>query len=555
MKAPKLTLLAIFGMIVSDVFLSIGPLLPQFSGTIPQVFLKPAAAAIAIGLSSSVLIFPESTSHMVLAGMHKLNSTAASSMSMTVECLQKYPADTTEVEKLQGLRMALIAGWGALEPAMGFLQFDVSFGHWNAQDIANLREPIRQVLLNTLGLLDLEILGSRNREKANRVAAMKRPNDGEKPSEQKAQHEIGRHQLMESLNLLESMSREDVKQSILRSYQALLTASEPLLSACRGAFESISDGIHQNNTRRWFGRMALEELQQMHRKHEVALELLREEMSKFSSIANNALLESHKDAFDEAGHIQDAKTARSEISGMFVGFIFEDRLFNLATALETALAQTNLLEAERTRRRIWFPTGLRHFASWALGKSSTPALQVPTNQDLPVLDKTALKEMQERLKSTSKPIKRRNKLSSIILDTTHWFGSEEGVFGLRVLIVTIAVGVIAVNRNTAGFFYRERGIWALIMAQTGLVPYLADFTYAFVTRVAGTLLGGILGMLGWYIGSGHGPGNPYGLAAVMAVASVMLMWLRLYAPPQMLQAAIMTGATLILVVGYSYIDT
>ena len=45
------------------------------------------------------------------------------------------------------------------------------------------------------------------------------------------------------------------------------------------------------------------------------------------------------------------------------------------------------------------------------------------------------------------------------------------------------------------------------------------------------------------------------MAAVMAVISVIVMWLRLYAPPQHLPTAIIFGATVTLVIGYSYIDS
>lgn len=95
----------------------------------------------------------------------------------------------------------------------------------------------------------------------------------------------------------------------------------------------------------------------------------------------------------------------------------------------------------------------------------------------------------------------------------------------------------------------------MIMAQTGLLPHFSDFTFGFVFRLTGTFAGGIIGMLGWYIGSGNGPGNPYGLAAVMAVLAPIIMWGRLYAPQQHLATAIIFGATVMLVIGYSYIDT
>jgi len=51
--APKLVLLQIFAIIVSDVFLTTGPLLPSFQGAIPQVLVKPAALAVAIGMVST----------------------------------------------------------------------------------------------------------------------------------------------------------------------------------------------------------------------------------------------------------------------------------------------------------------------------------------------------------------------------------------------------------------------------------------------------------------------------------------------------------------------
>jgi hypothetical protein len=46
-----------------------------------------------------------------------------------------------------------------------------------------------------------------------------------------------------------------------------------------------------------------------------------------------------------------------------------------------------------------------------------------------------------------------------------------------------------------------------------------------------------------------------GLAAIMAVVLTILMWGRIFAPPAMLQALIMAGATCVLVVGYSFEDT
>ena len=86
-------------------------------------------------------------------------------------------------------------------------------------------------------------------------------------------------------------------------------------------------------------------------------------------------------------------------------------------------------------------------------------------------------------------------------------------------------------------------------------PYLN--CHSFVIRIGGTLLGLIMAILIWYIGrhstlirrvlcyshsgagNGGGNGSPYGLAASYAVLIVPVMFVRLFAPPQLLPGAIL----------------
>ena len=74
-------------------------------------------------------------------------------------------------------------------------------------------------------------------------------------------------------------------------------------------------------------------------------------------------------------------------------------------------------------------------------------------------------------------------------------------------------------------------------------------------RVVGTVLGGLIGMVCWYIGAGSGPGEPFGMAAVMAVVIVFLMWGRLFTSPALMQFWILMAATVFLTVAYSWVDT
>ena len=79
--------------------------------------------------------------------------------------------------------------------------------------------------------------------------------------------------------------------------------------------------------------------------------------------------------------------------------------------------------------------------------------------------------------------------------------------------------------------------------------------FSIVTRIAGTVIGCVLGMVLWYISTGTGRGNPYGLAAATGVAFIPLMFFRIFAPVALLLPAIMTCVTTLLIVGYSWIDT
>lgn len=99
---------------------------------------------------------------------------------------------------------------------------------------------------------------------------------------------------------------------------------------------------------------------------------------------------------------------------------------------------------------------------------------------------------QARLDVMRKPVGRhRQKGSMILLGIVHLLSSTEEVYALRVVVVTIAMAVPAVVPASAGFYYREKGLWGTIMAQLSLVPYASDFVPGLIIRGLGTVAGGI----------------------------------------------------------------
>ncbi|KAK0529713.1 hypothetical protein OC842_004149 [Tilletia horrida] len=152
----------------------------------------------------------------------------------------------------------------------------------------------------------------------------------------------------------------------------------------------------------------------------------------------------------------------------------------------------------------------------------------------------------------SNALQRFSRLVSNAYDTAC---STDGIFALRYALVSFAVWIPAVIPSSAGFYYQNRGLWALIMAQTGLTTTTGEAVFQIVGRLSGTAVGALLGMVAWYISAGSGYGNAIALAAVMAVVFVPLTFFRAFVPLPLLIPTMLTSVTLVLVVGYSWIDT
>ncbi|KAJ5958666.1 Brefeldin A sensitivity protein-related protein [Penicillium vulpinum] len=557
---PKFILLQIFGIIIIDVTLTIGPLLPSFNGTIPKVLIEPAAIGIGLGLVSHFLFFPRSTSHVVLAGMEDLVRLLKGPLDVTEKSL--LTGEDLAMADLQKIKMKSIAAYKDLKPALSFLPLDFSVGWWGAEDVKTMKKPIRQALITSLSLLEVHIArvgGYSKLKKLDQIIA-DRDSDSESQSdgnEKKRPHEAGMRQLMESINLVQALRSPEHESMRSETVEVLRESIKDILPACQEAVEIVAESLNTVN-KRWFGRPSQERLNQLHERSQTALQNLQALRTLFATETTERLIEIHAEVFDEDGMLKGLdETSLPRVRGITMGMIFEEQVLGVVDGWERVLGQLVALLKERQKIRLWLPKGLRYAVNWVRRKNAVSP--VTAAQD-PVIDpdvaETQSKSAQHHLRiSRGYRAKPGSRISRAIIGTYHWFINPEGLYALRMVVVTIALSIPAAIPSSAGFYYREKGLWALIMGQTTLVIYMADFTFSFICRAIGTVFGGVLGLVAWYIGSGNGKGNPYGLAAVMAVVLPMLMWGRIFAPPAMLQAMIMAGATCILVVGYSYDDT
>lgn len=545
-----------------DLFLTIGPLLPSFNGILPKLLIEPAAIGIGLGLASHILFFPTSTSHTVLDGMEGLVRLLKGPLDVTVAGL--IDGEDSELNDLRKLKMKIIEVNKKIEPAIGFLQLDFSVGRWGADDVKSLKEPIRQASVSTLSLLEFHIARLGGQEKLDKLQALtadraeESDTDANKKKEKKPPREVGRRQLMESVHLVQALRSPEHEAQRLEMLEAIREPSRKVLPVCQEASTLVADSIHAVNSSRWFGQSSKQQLDELCQRNQSVLETLQGLRATFATETTERLLQTNADIFGEDGMLKalDDSTMH-KVRGITLGMIFEEQVLGVVDSWERVLGQLVALMKERQKVRLWLPRGLRYAVDWVLrGSRVAPVLAAQSPAVDPDLVEEQSKAAQQQLRiSRGYRVKRRSGLGKVILGTYHWLINAEGMYALRLVIVTIALAIPAVIPSSAGFYYRQKGLWALIMGQTTVVVYMSDFTLSLVSRAVGTVVGGVAGLVAWYIGSGHGSGNPYGLAAIMAVVIVLLMWGRIFAPLALLQATIMGGATCILVIGYSYDDT
>ncbi|PYH47060.1 uncharacterized protein BP01DRAFT_421952 [Aspergillus saccharolyticus JOP 1030-1] len=551
---PKATFTAIFGTIISDLFLIYIPLLPSFNGTLPLTLAKPAGVGIGLGFACSVLFFPQSTSRVILNGMEEIIELLTHPLAFTMETLGKRDPDL-DMALLRQTQIRIIGEYRKAEPALAFLPLDFSIGCWGAQHVGALKEPIRQAIGATLSLLEFHMNRLSGKARAKEVLLKYVDQIEAKDEKVKGSREVGRHQLQEMARMLDGLRNSDTEPIPEETLQAFVSTASKAIEACVVALHAAKDCIHMVNSRPWYRRPSPESRDELCQRSRKALDNLRMVRQTFITNTTETLVGWYGPLMDGTPR-EDSDRHAKNFSGIVVGLVFEEHMGNAMDKTEVLLDQVLNIFHSAQRTRVWWPLSLKAFGSWVSGKGNKAPTMTQVSDEDPEEQPDATQSVQERLRlSRGYRVKRRSAIGRAILGIYHWFTCNEGLYAMRMVVVTIAIGIVSALPSTAGFFYREKGLWALIMAQTGLMPYMADFIFSVIARVVGTIVGGLLGLLAWYIGSGNGPGSPYGLAAVMAVMLVIFLWCRLYSPPSLLQGSIMGCATFLLVVAYSFDDT
>lgn len=126
--------------------------------------------------------------------------------------------------------------------------------------------------------------------------------------------------------------------------------------------------------------------------------------------------------------------------------------------------------------------------------------------------------------------------------------------GIKTAIAIVLVTMPAYFPSTAFQFYSHRWVWIPIMASIGVSSDTFESAYQLFVKILSTFFGTFVGACAWYISTGNGRGNYYGLGAVCAVCFFVMTYYRHFSVYLTPMPAIVPNVTFTLVIGTSWQD-
>ncbi|KAJ7619832.1 hypothetical protein DFH06DRAFT_1482861 [Mycena polygramma] len=547
--APKLLFMSIFGTIAVDIFCAVGPLFPTARYTLLNSTAISIACYIAIALLTTVFVFPETMCHAAMDTLVLQLARVQQLVEMQDEVLagNSSTMSTALVERFKALRAQVIGAQRQLSATSGMLALEFTWGRWNGNDIRALEEPTVTLIIRVGTLVNFDRLaGTTAQVDVPPASSSSSASSSSVPRGDSRWHET---QLLRSFH---------TQHAALEAAHNVRPADVlPVLDACTrsmrratiDALSAIGAEIARVNRTRWRRRTDSGESEL-----DKAAASLGAAIEEFKTVRRMELLQPFAALLDvhaAAANENETNEARERellpLRSLFIAYVFVSNMLSIAEAVQVLLGAVQDINAKRTRgARLWAPTGLRN-VWWLLttkGDSGdgAAAFGEDTSAGVGVIGEEGENDYRKDPDSRP-PTNALQKLMNGIHRGYLRTKTAEAVFTFKYVFTSVALWLRSVFRSSAHFYYVEKGIWALIMAQT-----------IYVTRLGGTLLGLALGLIGWYSGNGSSNGNPYGAAAAFGVVVLPLMFLRVFAPEPYLAGNVMCCATFALVMGYSWID-
>lgn len=595
-QSPKLRFMAIFMVIVLDIMCTYGPYFPISQYTLGTIFLLPIGVSLGVSFACMLFIFPETLSWGWQGNLSKMLKATKGYVALHDSFLNEL-ASSDDIDKttkgydakLKGAQTGIIQLLQALEGQRPFLHMEVTWSCLSPKDLTALLQPMKVLALRSFGLFSfntaLEIAVHDDRL-ADDVSAQQQDKRNRDDHDEVAVHDT--HFLMRwrgAQHKAEQAHRVSLKEDML---PIMVSASRDLLAKSFTTMDEITSWLDYTNSHRYLGQMTTEQHQERVSRLHTLAEELEETIERFEKDERLRLIAPYEKHFvkkSEDGSMllnpSGAREFRSGARGLLICLVWCFNALNTAKQLVVLTRAVHDAALKRPRSRLWLPTGLSNLGAVLTSKkgsdvvNSMPAddpnseestLAEVIEEDEEAGDQAGAAEAKKKAKAERRarlrdadslpPTNAFHHVGRFMSACVRFFYSPRGLFALRFTVAGIAVWIPTVaNQQSSAFSYQHRGIWAIIMAQLAVGTSQGEQVFSLASRIIGTVIGAMLGAALWYMSCGQAAkGNPYGFGAVTAVAFVPLVFARLYAPMSLLILVLMTFVTLVLVIGYSWID-
>ncbi|KAJ7775586.1 hypothetical protein B0H16DRAFT_1713170 [Mycena metata] len=561
--APKLLFMSIFGTIAVDIFCSIGPLFPTKRYTLLNSTAISVGCYMGIAVLTTVFVFPETMSHAMMNKLVQQLARVQKMLEMQDDVFAAPPEALVPTAPLivqfRALRTLVITTQQQVASSSGFLSLEFSWGKWNGDDVRSLEDPTVTLITRVSSLLNFDrlagtsLLGPLSDLPPSSTSVASTAHTTPAGLADTRWHET---------HLLRTIHTQNIALEAQHSvrpahvFPLLDTATRDLRFAIINALTAVRGGIANANGARW-RRNAARDAESAQKLDEAGVGLA-EAVREFKAERRLELLAPFLPLLDAAAaastKINDSEKSPLGLRSLFVSYVFVSNIISIAEAVEQLLGAVQAISEKRRRARLWAPTSLR--AVWKVVSARGDRVDAAFGEDTspPVGDLGGGEREYRRDPDSRPPTNALQKVMHLLHHGYLWTSTPEAIFTFKYVFISIALWLPAVFVRSAHFYYFEKGIWALIMAQTTLNITAGDQIWNYITRLGGTLVGLVLGLIAWYAGNGSGTGNRYGAAAAFGVFVFPLIFLRIFAPERYLAGNVMCCATFALVVGYSWID-
>ncbi|KAJ6597201.1 hypothetical protein DFH09DRAFT_113905 [Mycena vulgaris] len=359
------------------------------------------------------------------------------------------------------------------------------------------------------------------------------------------------------LDLEAHLSHPNTEAHTKETTMLLLQSCTPLLKSCQESLTWTQDWlgyVRQGSLAQWIGgakqRRALE--QRMGELGKVRENLIAV-LDEFRKDKRHLVLEPWRPSFDPN---HDPEQEMPPHRHLFHCYIYQYHLIQVSVNLVTMLEAITKLEKERKKKNLWTPAHrlFLDWSDWHLSDFGQDEEDPDKIQGVPpTVDDYDLGTARKRDPDALPPRNHFEWAMTLLYRGFAQLGGGNTLFALKAATLTLIMCLPSFLKSSATFAYENRFIWAIFMGQVTLARFRGDTAFGLSSRVLSTFLGGLLGMVMWYISTGSGSGSAYGLGAVCAVCYPFFFYGRLYWPGPPMRVIIFF-VTAILVIGYSYQD-